>query len=71
MMDVDDAVRIGIDGLGCEDLQGAGEHDEIYLVLVEQIEHLRFLVGLVLLGDRQVVEGYVVDLGTRGEVREV
>ena len=29
VMDVDDAVRIGIDGIGCEDLHVAGEHDEV------------------------------------------
>jgi hypothetical protein len=44
--DVDDAVRISIDDIGCEDLHVAGEHDEVYLVLVEQIEHLRSCAAL-------------------------
>lgn len=63
VVDVDDAAGHGLAQRGRQDLHVAGEDDELDAVLLDELEHLRLLLGLGLLGDGQVVELDAVALG--------
>src|SRR5215212_954331 len=71
VVDVDDSARVGVDKLPREDLHVAGEHHEVHVLLVEEIQDPGLLLRLGLLRDRQMVERDAVVHHPGGEVRMV
>src|SRR5918998_5081002 len=69
VVDVDDSARVGVDELPREDLHVAGEHHEVHVMLVEDIQDPGLLLRLALLRVRQMVEPDAIGLHPGGEVR--
>jgi hypothetical protein len=62
---------VGVHELRREYLHVPRQHHDVYAILRQEIQDPRFLLGLRLPGDRQVVEGDAVVFHPRGEVRVV